>query len=365
MAGDVRHVLWQFRYALGLSAIYTVATFGVAMSVGEASYFLNSFYPGVLMLGLFGTFVVYCLARTAKLAFRDRDPRPFARNCAEVRSLAMDRERMASVVLILVVLFVSGSAFSSYKAIIPQVHHFTFDPLFAEIDRVLHFGTEPWHLTHAVLGSTAATTLVNIGYHLWFAVLWVFLVWQLLAFDAPLDRLRFFIAFVLLLIFMGSLTATLLSSAGPVYYGAVTGLDDPFGALNDKLAAIDAELRASDLPLRLWALDVQRWLWHSYKSGSASFGAGISAMPSMHVAVTFLIALSARKISRSAGRWALGFAIFIQIGAVHLGWHYAIDGYLSIICTLIIWKAAKYIALRSLGDSWSPQPSRQTERLAN
>jgi hypothetical protein len=38
--------------------------------------------------------------------------------------------------------------------------------------------------------------------------------------------------------------------------------------------------------------------------------------------------------------WIFGaFLLVILIGSVHLGWHYAIDGYVGIIGTLILWWA--------------------------
>ena len=47
-----------------------------------------------------------------------------------------------------------------------------------------------------------------------------------------------------------------------------------------------------------------------------------------------------------AGSWLLtGFCILIMIGSVHLGWHYAIDGYVSVLAVIAIWKAVGW-ALR-------------------
>ncbi|MDN3683797.1 hypothetical protein QW180_05815 [Vibrio sinaloensis] len=38
------------------------------------------------------------------------------------------------------------------------------------------------------------------------------------------------------------------------------------------------------------------------------------------------------------------YVVAIQIGSVHLAWHYAIDGYLSIVLTLILWKLCGVLA---------------------
>lgn len=64
---------------------------------------------------------------------------------------------------------------------------------------------------------------------------------------------------------------------------------------------------------------------------------GISAMPSLHVATAVLFALTAWRI-----HWVLGvlfwfYALVIQMGSVHLGWHYAVDGYVGATVALVIW----------------------------
>src|SRR3546814_1790225 len=45
---------------------------------------------------------------------------------------------------------------------------FGFDPLFAEIDRALFLGHDPWRVTHAIF-SPMATYAIDRAYHGWFA----------------------------------------------------------------------------------------------------------------------------------------------------------------------------------------------------
>ncbi|MDF4804113.1 phosphatase PAP2 family protein, partial [Vibrio parahaemolyticus] len=42
------------------------------------------------------------------------------------------------------------------------------------------------------------------------------------------------------------------------------------------------------------------------------------------------------------GYFACAFAVIIQIGSVHLGWHYAVDGYASTLTTFTLWKFVKH-----------------------
>lgn len=66
-------------------------------------------------------------------------------------------------------------------------------------------------------------------------------------------------------------------------------------------------------------------------------GFGISAMPRMHVSTAVIMALGCCSISKKLGLLMWTYALFIQIGSVHLAWHYAVDGYLSAIITIAIW----------------------------
>jgi membrane-associated phospholipid phosphatase len=97
----------------------------------------------------------------------------------------------------------------------------------------------------------------------------------------------------------------------------------------------------------LFAIKNQVGLWEAYQNHVWLPFGGISAMPSLHIAITVLLALVGWRINHYAGVLLTAYVVITQIGAVMLGWHYAVDGYVSILLTVLLWKLAnKYFPLR-------------------
>jgi len=50
-----------------------------------------------------------------------------------------------------------------------------------------------------------------------------------------------------------------------------------------------------------------------------------------------------------------------MVGSVHLGWHYAVDGYLSIVLTVLLWRVVGHFVARdpTLGPE-TPSPAAVT-----
>ncbi len=257
------------------------------------------------------------------------------------RVVVPDRLWTALPVFLLLPLLMS--TFTYFKFLIPYVRPFTFDQTFAQWDRSLHLGYEPWELLQPILGYPLVSAVINSIYNLWLFVLFGVLLWQSFSLARPRVRMRYLISFVLMWILLGHVAATLLSSAGPVYYGRITGLGDPFAPLMAYLHQVD---QAIPLP----ALTVQEMLWHSYVNRSLGVGSGISAMPSLHVATSFSFVLLGFATRRWLGVLFAVIAVAILLGSVHLGWHYAIDGYAAIAGAWVIWWAVGWLLDRPAVD---------------
>src|SRR5690606_4200634 len=121
--------------------------------------------------------------------------------------------------------------------------------------------------------------------------------------------------------------AIALSSVGPVLYERIYGIDR-YSAL---MAMIDGSAVGD------YMRQASGYLFGNYQSGGHRPGTGISAMPSMHLAVVTLNAHMLTRLNRWLGALGWTYAAAILLGSVYLGWHYAVDGYLSIAVVTLIW----------------------------
>ncbi len=258
----------------------------------------------------------------------------------ELTTKLLTTERIAMALPVLALFPLFTTSFSYFKSVVPAFQPYSWDPQFAAWDQALHGGYHPWQLLQPILGHPFITTIVNGGYHLWFGVTYGVVLWQMADNRRPRLRMRFLLTFLLMWIVLGNLAAILFSSAGPVYFGRVTGLADPF-------APLMTYLHAANEVTPVAALEIQDLLWAWYAGHVATPGAGISAMPSMHLAIAFSFALLGFATSRMFGIIFSLFAVVILIGSVHLGWHYAIDGYAGILGAWLIWRFSGWLLDRS------------------
>jgi hypothetical protein len=222
------------------------------------------------------------------------------------------------------------------------VNPFYLDPFLAKADAIVHFGVPPWKITHFFFGGFAATMTLNILYNAWFFIMGIYLFGQIFSLAGAKHRAQYLLSYVLCWVVVGSVLAMVLSSAGPCYYGKLFGEPDPYAPLMKGLVALDATQPESSY-WHIWSLATQNLLWSDHFLTTSEIGSGISAMPSMHVSMAYLMAFSAMRIGRWFGRVMLAYAVAISIGSVHLGWHYALDGYVSIVVTYLIWRFSGFL----------------------
>ncbi len=272
------------------------------------------------------------------------------------------RERMtsadgAAVLLVIAILPLFMNAFGSWKAAIPELQAFSWDARFMQWDRLLHGGTDPWRFLEPLLRRPWIVWASDYGYTLFIPAQTAVLLWQVWSTDR-LSRHRFLISYVLTWILLGTAAAIALSSAGPCFYGEVVRGPDPFVPLFDLLAGIHAKHPLS-------ALEAQEVLWASHTKGLALPFAGISAMPSMHIALPMLFVLVGW---RSGFRLRLLFVAYLGfnlVSSVLLGWHYAIDGYAAMLGVVMIWVAVCRLTRDRPADSLGragPPATRESAR---
>jgi len=324
---------------LWLSALVglSVLGFGIASLagslVGLPAWKITYFYMKVIwILGPAALMMIAAPIVLRALALHLRNP--FAGLMRYLRDRFGSPALAAGTLLPILVLPLLMGSFGTLKMLLPLARPFAWDDWLAAADRMLFFGYQPWQFTHALFGSAALTQWIDYSYSLWVALLFAaVLFYALLA--RRYDRARFFLAFGAAWLLIGVAGAYLFASAGPCYAALVGAQSAPeFAPLMEKLKAIH------EGGARLEAYEWQSVLWNHHVAQRYGFAMGISAMPSMHNAITVLYALSLAGAARPARLAAWGFVALIFIGSIHLGWHYAVDGIAAGLMMWGIWLAA-------------------------
>lgn len=324
--------LWRNRLLLSLVLMHVMAGATVSVFVGA------SFWSGTvpILLNILKTLSVigalcFLIWRFAYAAMVVKPKSPIKWLAADLKATIRNPDMVLDGVICFVATGVMAAAFTALKDMIPMLSPYSWDLRFAELDRVLHGGTDVWALLWPVFGTPVLTTALNAAYHIWFPLLYVMVF--LACFDRrdPNRGMVFLTAFALTWIIGGNLLATVYASVGPVYFEAF-GFGDTF------VPQMEALERMNQI-MPVWALDIQKMLLENHLANGPV--RGISAMPSMHVATSVIMALYGFSYARWLGWCLTGFAAVILIGSVHLAWHYAVDGYASIALALVVWSVAK------------------------
>jgi hypothetical protein len=274
-------------------------------------------------------------------ALRGRDGGPLRSAWLWLRRDFLRADRLIGGVIVMALLPVFAWNFGFIQALLPFLHPINWDPVFAAWDRGLHFGTDPWRLLQPMLGFPIVTAAISLAYALWFFVLYIVNAWQAFSVADRLLRMQYLLTTVLIWAVLGNVFCTLLASGGPVYYGRLTGLPDPFA---EQLQYLDA----ANAVWRNLSRGIQETMWSAYQVNGRDgvITGAIAAMPSLHVATAFSFWLVVRR-GLPRLQWVLfGFLVVMMLGSVHLAWHYAIDGYAGMFGTWVIWRACGWLLRR-------------------
>lgn len=220
---------------------------------------------------------------------------------------------------------VGASVFLPLKFSIPKIMPFWLDVPLADLDRAMFGGEDPWRLLYSVVGW--ATPISDRIYGLWLPVQTV-TVLALMLEPPSIAKSRALVAYALGWLILGVGAALLMSSAGPLFFDRLYH--------GTRFAGLDDMLRSRGAWMTLSESDA---MWASFASDRPNFVAGISAAPSLHVAISFWIYLTARKLAPRLAPWALAYAMFMWVASVALGWHYVADGLIGIVGIGVIWTA--------------------------
>jgi len=279
--------------------------------------------------------ILFCffVCRIFRLCFFEKPDYIIKTLTLNMKDVLLDPRRYARMIPMLLISSLVFISFVTMKIFIPEFVPFYADPLFAKIDKFLHFGKLPSDWLAPLLEYPRIIEGLDFFYKLWYYIM--FGLWGWAAWGASDNgwRRQFVLSFMLCWFFGGAILATLLSSVGPCFYGLFVEGVNPYA---DYMKA----LRYIHTSENLLALRIQDYLVELQFANNNEVRVGISAMPSLHNTLAVLFAIAGYKIHKNLGYILTIYAVLIFIGSVVLGWHYAIDGYAGLFIAFAMWKFA-------------------------
>ncbi|MEQ7874627.1 phosphatase PAP2 family protein [Sphingomonas sp. ASV193] len=191
---------------------------------------------------------------------------------------------------------------------------FWADPYLAGLGKLL-FGVDSWRLVTFMLQEWVAVAYTPV----WFVALIATLYYVLL--QPPSERRsRVLITYFLLWSVFGPVGQYFFSAGGPIFYRRIYGL----GRYDELTAQLPAVARLAS-----------GYLWEAYQRKLLVYGAGISAMPSLHDASVTWAVIAFHREGWPLRILSYAFALFILVASVALGWHFSADGIVAIAGTLL------------------------------
>ncbi|MCL6730176.1 phosphatase PAP2 family protein [Sphingomonas hankyongi] len=232
------------------------------------------------------------------------------------RAYAVENRKALGIAFVGIILTgLNMIAFMWTKPLLNHLVPFWADPLLARIDHSLFF-TDPWRLL-----TFLNTDPWAIFYHRgWFALM-ILILLKVLMSPASSAKTAILLTYFFLWSVFGPVVHSLLPAGGPVFFGPL-GYGPQF----------------QELLMTPKTREVAGYLWDAYTGTGFGAGAGISAMPSLHIATTAWVVIATAVFARN---WLVVVSILsalIFLLSVALGWHYAVDGLVGGAAALGIWR---------------------------
>jgi hypothetical protein len=265
-------------------AAYVAVVWGLCEALGRGSFFRPLVYMAPWVAGLVAWLGLYVIFKELPLAWQADPKRP-------MRSLAIRLRphmtpKFASAVLLFLSVGLMTGTFTCAKSLMNDVVPFHSDALLARLDAALFMGVDPWRVLQPILGHPLVTRVIqNIYLFGWTGILVGVVTAVTFSPRLRAVRRRFFIVYFAAWIVLGNIVAAAFLSGGPVYFAAFTGDHARYAPLLHYLSFSNGLENSS--------FTVQRELWWLHEHHKVGMGAGISAFPSLHVAMATLYALTA------------------------------------------------------------------------
>ncbi|RPE66260.1 PAP2 superfamily protein [Pacificibacter maritimus] len=257
----------------------------------------------------------------------------------------IDKQRGRELIGVSLATIALSAAFATSKATIPTVNPFWADPMLTRLDLIIFNGRHGFEWAHELGADFLNADGVATTYAKTWAALSLLFPMIVTASDSNLERRqRYLMVYAITWVFLGVVLAMVMSSAGPVFADAITGRTD-FAALHPSLYAVGLEGSLID--------QMQQFLWseYTYDAGAQLAGTGISAFPSLHVAMAALWCLYICERSPYFAPLGITYLVLIWFLSIYTGYHYATDGLIStLLVAAINWL---FLRRRSGTSQWA------------
>lgn len=320
---------WPYSIAVGVSLLVGLAAVIGSQSLGiplkDPEGFLGPAYVRLPVLAILLAGIGVLIAAIRRRGFKE-----IKVGVVEVIRHEWDLRRALYIMTGLATFYVSYVGYRNLKSVLPVYREGTlYDRELLEIDRWFFGGVDPGVVLHTVLGTDVAAVVLSGVYLAYLPLIPVTLgIFLVLSRDV---RVGAWYATTLCLNWvLGVVSYYILPSVGPIYsrpdlYAdlpntGVTGLQQ--GLLNNRLEFLTSPSTSDAIH-------------------------GIAAFASLHVSVTFAVALFLHYTVRSRILRYAGWAFFglTSLATIYFGWHYVLDN----IAGMAIGWAAVAIGARASG----------------